>query len=307
VARRAVVTPCPVCGGSDCALRFAAPTAGSEGGVSAEAFRPSAADYGRATGRILRCRACGHGFVAEAPPAERIAGAYAEAADPVSLREEAGQVATAHRDLAAIERHVAPGRLLDVGCWTGSFLVAARERDWDGLGVEPSRWAAERARARGVEVRVGTLEDARLPEGAFRLVVMADVLEHLADPAAAVRTARRALEPGGALFVAGPDAGSALARLLGRHWWSVLPMHLQHFTRGSMRLLLERNGFRVVRVTTHPKVFTARYYAERLAGYAPAVARLAVTALERARLADRPVAPDTRDRMAVLALRREGA
>lgn len=296
---------CPVCGATGHVPRYDVPPDGTEGGVDAEAFRPSSEQFGRTAGRVVRCTACGHGSLAQTPPPQAMSGAYADAADEVSLREEAGQVETARRGLADLERHVRPGWLLDVGCWTGSFLVAARERGWEGVGVEPSAWAAQRARDRGLEVHTAELDGHGLSAGSCRAVVACDVLEHLVDPGAALRSMHALLEPGGAVYLTVPDAGSRLARLMGRRWWSVLPMHVQYFTRSSMRLLLHGNGFEVVSVRTHAKVFSARYYAERLGGYSTALGNGVVSLAERLRLDGRMVAPDFRDRMAVIARRRD--
>ncbi|MBV9665334.1 MAG: class I SAM-dependent methyltransferase [Actinobacteria bacterium] len=294
---------CPVCDGRDYEPRFRPTGAGTELGVDAQSFRPSADRFGEASGLVVRCRNCGHQFVEQPPPPDGVRDAYADAIDEVSLREEAGQVETARRALTRIETSVASGLVCDLGCWTGSFLVAARERGWRTAGVEPSHWAASRAGDRGLGVRQGELHDHGLDAGSCRLVVMTDVLEHLTDPGDAVDEARALLEPDGLLWITVPDAGSLLARALGRRWWSVLPMHLQYFTGASMERLLTRHGFRVVWAGTHAKVFTARYYAERLGGYHPALERLAVGAVTKTGLAARLVAPDFHDRLAVLARR----
>jgi 2-polyprenyl-3-methyl-5-hydroxy-6-metoxy-1,4-benzoquinol methylase len=294
---------CPICGGTDATSAFRVPTEGTESGVNASSFRPSAELYGTTVGTVTRCRRCGHGSVAEQPARGSIDEAYADAVDEVSLREEEGQVETWRRTLASVERHVPRGRLLEVGCWTGSLLVAARERGWGTTGIEPSRWASERARERGLDVRTTTLEDHGLEKHAYDLVAMCDVIEHMPEPATAIRALGDLVEPGGGLFVTAPDAGSPLARLLGARWWSVLPMHLQYFTRRSIAELLAAHGFRVVDVRSHPKVFTARYYAERLEGYSAALARSAVRVLERTGQDDRLVAPNFFDRMAVVAVR----
>ena len=294
---------CPVCGGAEAVERWAVPTAGAEDGVDAEAFRPSSDRFGVTAAAVVRCAGCGHGSLSRLPDPTAVDAAYADAADPVSLREEPGQVETARRALAGVEGVVRPGRVVDLGCWTGSFLVAARERGWDPVGIEPSRWASARARERGLDVRTTSLEDHGLPPGWARLVVMCDVLEHLGDPGAALDVAAALLEPGGALFATVPDAGSGLARLLGRRWWSVLPMHLQYFTRATLTRLLTAHGFRVASAATHPKVFSARYYGERLEAFAPALGRPARAVLERTGRAGRLVAPDLRDRLAVVAVR----
>jgi hypothetical protein len=80
-------------------------------------------------------------------------------------------------------------------------------------------------------------------------------------------------------------------------------MHLQYFTRGSMRRLLEGSGFTVASIRTHAKAFSARYYAERLGGYSPAVERAATRVLQTVHQDRRLVAPDFRDRMEVIATR----
>jgi SAM-dependent methyltransferase len=281
------------------------PAGATESGVDADAFRPSADRFGQTAGTVQWCRRCGHGAIFPRPEPAIVAQAYTDAADPVSLREEPGQVETGHRLLALAEQWADPGRILDVGCWTGSLLVAAAARGWDPVGVEPSAWAAARARERGVPVHVGTLDDVAFAPGSFAAVACCDVLEHLADPAHELARLHDLLAPDGALVLTVPDAGSVLARTMGRRWWSVLPMHFQYFTRGSMATLLERCGFVVRTVATHPKVFTRRYYAERLTALVPA----AEPVVRRTGLggetpaAERLTAPDLRDRMAVVATR----
>ena len=299
---------CPICRARDVVARWPVAADKTEGGVSPESFRPSSTRFGEAASRVLSCRVCGHGWLEHEPDRDQVATAYADAADPVSLREHEGRIATADRGLDHLEEVVAPGRLLDVGCWTGSFVEAAARRGWDAHGIEPSAWAVDVARQRGLSVERGTLDDLDLATeaqaGPYRAVVCCDVLEHLADPGAAVARLRALLEPGGALYLTVPDAGSALAKAMGRRWWSVLPMHLQHFTRTSLLLLLAQHDLYPVRVATHAKVFTARYYAERISGYSSRAGSLAVAMLSRVGQADRPIAPDLRDRMEVIAVRR---
>lgn len=274
-----------------------------DGEIGAGTFRPSSDEFGTTIGAVVRCRRCRHGFVVGGVDTTAVREAYDDAEDVVSLREEVGQVETARRALRRIERHRVPGTMLDVGCWTGSFLVAARERGWSARGVEPSEWAAARARGRGLDVTNGHVEDAPLDPSSLDLVTACDVVEHLEDPRSVMRMIVTALRPGGVVYLTVPDAGSPIARALGRRWWSVLPMHLQYFTRDSMRAMLDSLGLVAIEVRTHAKAFTARYYAERLAAFAPPVGRVVLATAERAGVADRVVAPDFRDRMSVIARR----
>jgi SAM-dependent methyltransferase len=272
---------------------------------------PTTDRYGTALADIVRCAYCGHGQLEPMPAAAVLDSAYAEAASEDYLREEAGQRATARRMLDRIERHAprpgvpgtsVPLQLLDLGCWVGFLLAEAAERGWEAVGVEPSAWASALARDRlGLDVRTGDLFAADLEPQSFDAVVMADVIEHLPDPGAALDRVHEWLAPGGVLALALPDAGSPLARALGAKWWSVLPTHVQYFTRGSLEILLSRHGFHVLEARTAPKAFTVRYYLERLGGYSPPLARLLVAAAERAGVADRLVTPDFGDRMWLLA------
>lgn len=275
----------------------------TENGVDPQLFRPSADRYGETVGTVLRCLECEHASLAETPTDEVLARAYGAAADAVSLDEESGQLETARRSLARIESFVRPARLVDLGCWTGSFVAAAAQRGWQASGVEPSTWAVARAKERGLDVCVGDLAHSGIEPASMRCVVMCDVIEHLLDVTAAIEATRRLLEPGGVLYLTTPDAGGRLARMMGSRWWSVLPMHVQYFTRGSMRQLLESHSLQVVEMTTHPKVFTTAYYADRLAGYSRPFAKAAVAATRKTGLADRLIAPDFRDRLAVIAIK----
>ncbi|MHB8694465.1 MAG: class I SAM-dependent methyltransferase [Solirubrobacteraceae bacterium] len=292
---------CAACGGAKLFphLRVA-------GALGADGLIPSTDQFGTALGDIFRCSACGHMQLSPMPGAVMLAAAYAEAESGAYIDEEVGQRATARRALVAIERFAPPGdrRLLDLGCWVGFLLDEARISGWEGVGVEPSAFAARYARERlGLEVINEGMFEAELPLGAFAAVALGDVIEHLPDPGAALRRIGELLVPGGVVWLALPDAGSRVARTLGRRWWSVIPTHVQYFTSNSIEILLERAGFRVLQVTTAPKAFTVGYYLSRIGGYSPTAARALAAAARRAGVADRLWAPDFRDRIAVIARR----
>jgi len=236
------------------------------------------------------------------PTEQALSAEYASASSHDYVEEEAGQRETARRMLAKVERHVAPGRLLDLGPWVGFYMAEAENRGWSALGVEPSMFATEYARERlGLEVRNEDLYEVDLPESSFDAVLMGDVLEHLTRTDEALNLVRRWLVPQGVLILLVPNAGSRLAQLLGRRWWSVIPTHVHYFTPTSVARMLARHGFEVVHVSTDPKAFTVRYYLEKGGGYAPRLSRMLVRGAEAVGIADRMWAPDFRDRMTVIA------
>jgi SAM-dependent methyltransferase len=263
---------------------------------------PTTDAFGTALDDLVRCERCDHRQVARLPSDAHLLSLYHDAWSDDYVREAAGQRHTARVTLELVERHVPRGRLLDLGCWVGFLLAEARDRGWEVQGVEPSAVASAYARdVLGLPVLEDELLGASLPDGTFDAIVLGDVIEHLPDPGQALDRIAGLLAPGGVLFMTLPDAGSGLARRMGRRWWSVIPTHVQHFTRDSITTLLRRHGYAPVAVSTAPKTFSVRYYLSRLGGYSPLVARAAVGAAAAAGVADRLWTPDFRDRMAVLA------
>ena len=285
---------CAVCGSGQLDLHLEV-----EGGTGPEGLAPTTTRFGAALSDIVRCRDCGHMQLQRMPPEAELAEAYGEAEDLAYVEEEEGQRATADWLLAEVERWARSGSLLDVGCWTGFLLSEAERRGWSAAGVEPSEFAAGYARELGLRVTHGDLFDVK--SGGYDAIVMGDVIEHLPEPGAALDHLRTLLAPGGVLALALPDAGSRVARALRSRWWSVIPTHVQYFTRSSLRMLLERHGFRVLRVRTAPKAFTVRYYLGRVAGYGAGFSDLLESGAERLGVADRLWALDFRDRMLVIA------
>ena len=271
--------------------------------AEADGLIPTTDRFGAALGDIVRCPACSHMQLDRFPSEAELGEAYGEAESEDYVEEEAGQRATARVALERIERH-APRRdaLLDLGCWVGFLLAEARERGWETLGVEPSEFASSYARERlGLDVIQADLFEADLGGRRFDAVVMGDVIEHLPRPDDALDRIAELLTPGGVLHLALPNAGSRLARRMGARWWSVIPTHVQYFTRASLLTLLRRRGWEPLWIGTAPKAFTVRYYLERIGGYSPPVASALVGAASSAGVADRMWAPDFRDRMAVVA------
>ena len=107
--------------------------------------------------------------LARFPTEEDLSEAYGEAESEDYIGEEDGQRATARAILDRIEHQVAPGALLDLGCWVGFLLDEARQRGWQTIGVEPSEFASAYARDRlGLDVRTEGLFEAELEPAALR-------------------------------------------------------------------------------------------------------------------------------------------
>jgi SAM-dependent methyltransferase len=293
------MSACAACGSPDLRahLRVGGPL-GEQGLI------PTTDAYGRALDDIVRCARCGHMQLAHVPTDDELLPLYEEAEAGHYIAEETGQRRTAAAALDLIEAHLLGrrGRLLDLGCWVGWLLAEARDRGWDVTGVEPSAFASAFARDRlGLPVQRADIFSADLPDGSFDAIVLGDVIEHLPDPGQALERIATLLAPGGVLYLALPDAGSTLARRMGARWWSVIPTHVQYFTRASLATLLRARGFEPLQATTAPKTFSVEYYLWRLSGYSVVLSRGLIATARASGLAGRQWTPDFRDRMAVVA------
>ncbi len=209
---------------------------------------------------LVRCRRCGLGYLNPQPSDAALARLYTDdyytkpidPGGPSYMENRAGLERFFDGRLRRIERHVRPGRLLEVGAGLGYFLNAARRRGWNAVGLEVSEFAASYAlREFGLDIRRQTLTGAALPAGAFDVVVMRDLLEHTRDPRATLLGARRVLRSGGALALSMPNFASLNARLGGLRWRHLRPpQHLWHFTPPCLVRLLGECGFEVAELAS---------------------------------------------------------
>jgi 2-polyprenyl-3-methyl-5-hydroxy-6-metoxy-1,4-benzoquinol methylase len=268
---------CRICSG-DLELRVR----GNGAALTAAHFSPSAHVVGQ-HGDLLECRECGTVQQPVLPQGAALHDLYREMRDDEYLAEEEGRRATANRLLDLIARHRPHGRLLDVGCGHGLLLDEARRRGYDTVGLELSREAARHARELGLDVREVPLEaftegtNGDSP-GAFDAIVLADVLEHLDDPVAAIDRCAALLRPGGVLCVVTPDPSSATARLAGARWWGFLPAHTVLLPRRTLRELISAAGLVISDDVPFVRTFAARRWVSGLAERLPAGERLSALA-----------------------------
>lgn len=147
-------------------------------------------------------------------------------------------------------RPVAGGEVLDVGCGGGAFLAGARDLGWRVVGVEPDPRAVEVATGvRGLDVRLGTLEEQRFESDRFDAVTSSHVIEHVHDPLGLLRECARVTKPGGRIVVVTPNIQSLGRRWLGTSWIGLQPpRHLHLFSCATLRRLAVRAGIEVLTV-----------------------------------------------------------
>jgi 2-polyprenyl-3-methyl-5-hydroxy-6-metoxy-1,4-benzoquinol methylase len=150
--------------------------------------------------------------------------------------------------LAHVPRFVSDGRLLDIGCAWGGYLWRMQELGWEVYGIELNATAARYAREDlGLaNVRSGSFADLDFPDGAFDVVHMSMVLEHLYDPAEALHRINKLLRSNGQFILSVPDISGFEARLFRDKCYTLqVPQHLSHFSPETVTRFLHQAGFAV--------------------------------------------------------------
>ncbi len=238
---------CVICGSPDLTERHPAEIERIEDVSFSYTFSP---EHAR-TFRVVRCRSCTHEFCAPLP--EGIVDSYEDVVDEEYLRHAESRRLAAGRVLRTVERFTSIGTLLDVGCATGDFLVAARDRGFAVEGLELSTWSSNVARDRGLLVHRETLAaHAARVTARYDVITLIGVIEHFQEPLAEMPRIAGLLKPGGLLVLWTGDVDSIVARLLGRRWWYWQGQHIQYFTHRSLRLLATLSGLEHVATTRYP-------------------------------------------------------
>ncbi len=97
------------------------------------------------------------------------------------------------------------GPIADIGAGNGYVSLALQQAGFPVIVIEPGATGARNARSRGLEpVVCATLEDAGLQPESLDAVGLFDVLEHMRDDIAFLRSVNQALRPGGRLYLTAP-------------------------------------------------------------------------------------------------------
>jgi 2-polyprenyl-3-methyl-5-hydroxy-6-metoxy-1,4-benzoquinol methylase len=144
------------------------------------------------------------------------------------------------------QRYFRQGRILDVGCATGSFLTSLNH-EWKKYGVEISKELIEQYPVNpDISLWRGDFLDYP-EEEIFHVITLWDLLDHVPKPDAVIEKVQRLLVPEGILILNVGDRSSVFARVMGRRWYLYIPpTHLFYFTRDSLVRFLERHGFKVL-------------------------------------------------------------
>ncbi|MDO6471628.1 bifunctional 2-polyprenyl-6-hydroxyphenol methylase/3-demethylubiquinol 3-O-methyltransferase UbiG [Maribacter sp. 1_MG-2023] len=146
-------------------------------------------------------------------------------------------------------------KLLDIGCGTGEFLISAKNKNWETIGVELNDSARKKALDKKLEI-YKSLDD--LNNQKFDVITLWHVLEHLPDLDNQINKIASLLNKNGTLIIAVPNYKSHDAQYYKEFWAAYdTPRHLWHFSQNAIKSIFKNKKIKVVK--TLPMYFDSYY------------------------------------------------
>jgi 2-polyprenyl-3-methyl-5-hydroxy-6-metoxy-1,4-benzoquinol methylase len=153
--------------------------------------------------------------------------------------------------------------VLDIGCGDGSFICRA-SGDFVCSGIEISKYLASMAEKKpGIKVITGNFLSTDFSNEKYDGITLISILEHLDDPAQAVKRCFGLLSDRGVLLLKTVNYG-CLNRSIKRGGWTGFrpPDHVVYFNPVNLRSLLKETGFKKIKISWAP--FNDNMYCEAI-------------------------------------------
>lgn len=149
-----------------------------------------------------------------------------------------------------LKRPLSELSILDIGCGWGQALLYFANQGMDCYGFDPAPEAIEYGLSKGLKVKHAGIDRMDVfGELKFDIVLLKNVLEHMANPVSVLNEIReKVLKPDGLIIIDVPNefnafqtAGRDLHKL--DEWWVAPPGHLNYFSKDTLVNLLEGTGY----------------------------------------------------------------
>ena len=74
-------------------------------------------------------------------------------------------------------------------------------------------------------------------------------------------------DPEGIIVLNTPNIGSLFAKTCGKRWWNLMGMHIFYFDKKTIRKVLEKNGYDVIKIKSYSRTIILKYAIEWLKTY----------------------------------------
>jgi len=255
---------CPLCDSSDFKTKFIG-FVGKPTLVAESLYQCTS--ISKAKPQLNICKNCSHVFSDRSTWPNLSSNEYENVSDPRYLDLEFVKDKTFERAAILTSKFFTePTDLIEIGSYTGIFLTKMAQRGWRTLGIEPSLWASKISQDKGLKIIPKPFEAAIstnvLPK--VDLVVSWDVLEHVQDPRSFISGVSNQIKKDGFFIFSTLDRSNFFARLTGRFWPWIIPMHLHYFHKKSLIKIVSSYGFNFIETGPHVHYANLEYILKKL-------------------------------------------
>ena len=142
--------------------------------------------------------------------------------------------------------------VLDIGSGVGTLDLYLAQKGRQVTGIEISQRAVDIARQSQRLLGINKIKFIRgdffqlKTREQFPFVICSEVLEHLSNEQQAINKIYRLIKPEGLLLITVPSQNAPLIKLGAIKKFDQVSGHLRRYTLDSLRLLLEKNQFKVI-------------------------------------------------------------
>jgi 2-polyprenyl-3-methyl-5-hydroxy-6-metoxy-1,4-benzoquinol methylase len=206
---------------------------------------------------VFRCSHCGLGFLDPRPNQEELNKIYKKSyfqnqydqGLKLESPEMKRRITQEDHRIKFFRLYKKRGRVIDLGCGLGYFLLACRMHGYDVAGVDISDYAASYVENElKIPIKIGTLEEIKFENASIDIITMWHFLEHTSNPVDYLKKVATWLKPDGLLVVDVPNYEGTDAQKTWNEWvgWQ-LPYHFSHFTPKTLTDILLECGFKTIR------------------------------------------------------------
>ncbi|MDO8460311.1 MAG: methyltransferase domain-containing protein [Nanoarchaeota archaeon] len=148
--------------------------------------------------------------------------------------------------ISLVKKYKIKGKALDIGCGAGHLLKMLNKEGLVAEGTEISPRLVKALKKDSLKVYCAELGNKQLKKNNYNLITFNQVLEHIVDPESFLKEVNSLLHSEGYVILAVPYLYGLVPQILRTKWYGLgYGQHVNFFSQESMRILLERNGFKL--------------------------------------------------------------
>ena len=155
--------------------------------------------------------------------------------------------------------------VLEVGSYYGVFgnIIKPNVKNYSGL--ELSKHGSDYSKKNyNLEIFNETIEEHSERQVKYDIIIMADVIEHFSNPFKMLETIEKILRPDGLLIFTTFNMDSLYAKISGKNYHWILPMHLFYFSNKTLKNICLENNLKIIKIKTDSRVVSIYYLLNKL-------------------------------------------